>query len=224
MRATRTRKLISIRRILGVSVFAYAALHFALYIVNQHFKLSFVASEIVSRLYLTLGFIGFCGLCALAATSFDQMIAKLGADRWARLQQGVYAITALAVVHFFMQAKQDVSEPILMGGIFALLGGYRIAHYLYSDLSIWQVGVLGCMSAVATALAEAIWYHFSAHAPFDLVLESNLDFSDTLRPAWYVLGAGLVVLIARSLRSTLGGRKAKLSYASARTFRLDGSL
>jgi sulfoxide reductase heme-binding subunit YedZ len=49
--AMRWPKLISIQRILGVSVLAYALLHFALYIVNQHFNLAHVASEIISRIY-----------------------------------------------------------------------------------------------------------------------------------------------------------------------------
>lgn len=205
--ALRSTKLISIRRILGVSVFAYAALHFALYILDQHFNLAVVASEIVSRFYLTLGFIGFCGLCALAATSTDAMIARLGSARWNRLQQSVYTITALAVVHFFMQAKADVSEPILMGGIFATLGLYRLAQRTLGDLSIWQAGVVSALGALATMLTEAFWYAYSVGAPFERVLSANLDFSYSIRPVWFVLAAGSVLVVARALRPFIGPAK-----------------
>ncbi len=106
IQATRYRKLLTTRRIFGVSVFAYAALHLSLYILDQHFRLAFVVSEIFSRVYLTIGFAAFCGLCVLAATSFDRMIAKLGSARWNRLQQAIYIITVLAVIHFSCNRKQ----------------------------------------------------------------------------------------------------------------------
>ena len=41
-----------------------------------------VASEIVLRIYLTIGFVALIGLIALAATSTDGMIKRLGGARW----------------------------------------------------------------------------------------------------------------------------------------------
>lgn len=204
IRASRYRKLLAARRIFGVSVFAYAALHLSLYIADQHFRLAFVLSEIFSRLYLTIGFGAFCGLCVLASTSFDRMIARLGSARWTRLQQTIYVITILAVIHFFMQSKADVSEPIVMGGIFALLGAHRVATKFSGDLLIWQTAAMALILTAATALSEASYYHYAAHAPFGLVLASNLDFSFTIRPAWFVLSAGLALLLARAFRFAFG--------------------
>ncbi|WOJ89220.1 protein-methionine-sulfoxide reductase heme-binding subunit MsrQ [Methylocapsa polymorpha] len=198
--ASRWSKLIAIRRILGVSVLAYASLHVALYSLDQHFDFAHVASEIALRIYLALGFIGFCGLCALGATSTDGMIARLGAQRWGRLQQLAYPIAVLATVHFFMQSKLDVSEPIVMAGLFSLLFGYRIAQRLSGDLSPWQVASLAAATAFATALAEALWYAFSIRAPLLPVLAANLDFSYSVRPCWFVLGAGVILCVARLLR------------------------
>ena len=71
-------KLINMRRTLGVAAFCYAVLHLTLYIVEQKYDLAKVASEIVLRIYLTIGFVALIGLIALAATSTDGMIKRLG--------------------------------------------------------------------------------------------------------------------------------------------------
>ncbi len=203
--AMRWPKLVSVRRILGVSVLAYAAAHLGLYGFDQHFDLPHIASEIVRRIYLALGFIGFCGLCVLGATSTDGMIARLGARAWGRLQSFVYPIAVLASVHFFMQSKLDVSEPIVMAGVFSLLFGFRIATRLLGDLSPWQVAGLAAAMAFATAVGEALWYGVSIGAPLATVLASNLDFSYAVRPGWFVLGGGMVLCAARLLRPIVAG-------------------
>jgi sulfoxide reductase heme-binding subunit YedZ len=217
--ALRWSKLISIRRILGVATLAYAALHLSLYILLQHFDLAHVASEIVSRIYLAIGFVAFCGLCSLGATSTDGMIARLGTQRWTRLQQLAYPIVVLATVHFFMQSKLDVSEPILMAGVFSLLFAYRIAQRLLGDLSPGVIASLAALMALATALGEGLWYAFSIGAPLTLVLAANLDFSYAVRPCWFVLGAGAILLAARLLRPTLApvaGPRPRASALAAR--------
>ena len=206
--ASRWPKLISIRRILGVSVLAYVGLHLALYILNQHFDLPHVASEILSRIYLAIGFIAFCGLCALGATSTDGMIARLGAARWARLHRFVYAITVLAAVHFFMQSKLDMTQPVIMAGIFSLLLAHRIAFSRGGDLSPLQSARLALAVAFATAFGEALCYAVSYDAPLIQVLAANLDFSYAARPCWYVLGAGLILFMARLARPWMASGKA----------------
>jgi len=203
--ASRVSELFSIRRILGLAVLAYAALHLGLYVVDHKLALGHVATEIVSRLYLAIGFVGFCGFCILGATSTDQMIARLGPQRWARLHQFVYPGAAIATVHFFMQSKLDVAQPLMMAGIFALLLGFRVAHRRFGDLSVARVALVGAAAALATALGEAAWYALSAGAPILLVLGANLDFSYAVRPAWFVLGAAAVLVAARLLRRAGSG-------------------
>ncbi len=78
MRGARYPKLVAIRRMVGVAAFAYACAHLTLYVVDQHFDLAHVASEIALRFYLTIGFVAWLGLAALAATSTDAMIRRLG--------------------------------------------------------------------------------------------------------------------------------------------------
>jgi sulfoxide reductase heme-binding subunit YedZ len=203
--ATRASKLIGVRRMLGVSVFAYAALHLSLFSLDQHFNLFHVASEIVLRIYLTIGFLTFLILAALAATSTDSMIKRVGAENWVRLHKWVYGAALLGSVHFFMQSKLDVSEPLWVGGILALLLADRVLMRFARDPSAWALGGLAIAAGLMTALSEATWYTLAKGAPFLSVLDANLDFSYSIRPAWFVLAAGLMLAAARVLRPWMGG-------------------
>ena len=96
-------RMIIVRRMIGVAAFVYAIIHVSLYAADQGFDLGKVASEIVLRVYLTIGFAALLGLAALAATSTDAMISRLGGRRWRRLHQFVYLIGVLAVIHYCFQ-------------------------------------------------------------------------------------------------------------------------
>jgi methionine sulfoxide reductase heme-binding subunit len=56
-RILRYNQLLDVRRMIGVGAFAYAAAHFTLYVVDQMFDWREIASEIVHRNRLTLGFV-----------------------------------------------------------------------------------------------------------------------------------------------------------------------
>jgi len=207
--ASRWFKLNTVRRMLGVGAAGYALLHFGLYILDQKFDLLHVAAEIALRYYLTIGFVALLGLSVLAATSTDAMIRRIGTSRWEKLHRIVYAIAVLGTVHFFMQSKLDVSEPTIMAGIFALLLAQRGAQRLWGDLAAWQLALLALVTAGLVALAEACWFAYSTGAPFDLVLSANLDFSYSVRPAWYVVGTGAALVIARLMRPWVGVRRSR---------------
>lgn len=212
--ASRFARLAGIRRMIGVSVLAYALLHVALYIVDQHFALGRIVWEIATRIYLLIGFIALCGLIALGATSTDGMVRRLGSDAWTRLHRLAYPIAALGAVHFFMQSKLDETQPFIIGGIVALLLLARPLRTWRGDLSLIGLALLAIGTAGSTALAEAGWYAFKTGAPFTLILSANLDFSYTIRPAWYVLGCGLILLLAR-LSRPLFVRKPRRADADA---------
>src|SRR5215471_16859717 len=198
-RITRVGGLIDVRRMLGVGAFVYGAAHISLYTADQMYDLVKVASEIVQRVYLTIGFTALIGLTTLAATSTDAMVRHLGALRWQRLHYAVYGIGVLALIHYFQQTKADVSVPTFTAGVFAWLIGYRIV------VKLWRVrgelstpALVGLSFAVAglTFIAEAIGIGFVFNAPPLLVLQANLDFDvplDMIRPGWLVLAAGLAV-------------------------------
>src|SRR5262249_55855218 len=116
-------RIILARRTLGVACAGYAVLHFSLYVLDQHFDLFKVASEIVLRIYLTIGALGLAGLIALASTSTDAAISRLGSGRWPRLHPLVYGIAVLAAAHLFIQSPLALLHPSKPEVLPAVAGG-----------------------------------------------------------------------------------------------------
>ncbi len=197
-------RLIVVRRMVGVAAFAYVLVHFSLYIASEAFDLEKVASEIVLRVYLTIGFTALLGLAALAATSTDGMVRRLGGKRWQRLHRIVYAIGVLAVIHFSFQAKLDKWEPTVMAGLLFWLFGYRLLLWRFGrrgHLALAWVAALGLAAAVATGLGEAVYFRLSFHAPLLRVLNANFSLQTGIRPAAIVLAIGLAVTAAGAFRA-----------------------
>ncbi|KQP50216.1 protein-methionine-sulfoxide reductase heme-binding subunit MsrQ [Methylobacterium sp. Leaf108] len=193
-------RFILVRRMLGLTVLAYALLHLGLYVVDQNFILSKVASEIVQRFYLTIGFVALLGLTVLGVTSTDGMIRRLG-KAWPRLHKVVYAIAALGLFHYFLQTKIDVSNPVFWTGLFIVLMGWRaMQRFRIASNPATLVG-LAVASALLTALVEAAWYGLKSGVPASAVLGANLDFSYSIRPAWWVLGYGLLLPLVNLVRT-----------------------
>lgn len=184
-------KLINVRRMLGLAALSYALLHLLLYVADQKWDLGKVASEVALRLYLTIGFAALLGLVALGSTSTDAMIRRLGRN-WNRLHKIVYAIAALAAVHFFMQTKADVFEATIVAGLLLLLMIYRLAHRFSLPLTSPTVlAGLAVAGAVATAAAELAWYGLATGIPVSRVFAANWHFAFQIRPMWWVLAVGL---------------------------------
>ncbi len=198
-RITRFGELVDVRRMLGVGALCYGVAHISLYVVDQAFDLTKVASEILLRVYLTIGFTALVGLAVLAATSTDAMVRALGGMRWQRLHRLVYVIGILALIHYFQQTKADVSVPTFTAGLFAWLIGYRIVITLRKtrgELSTLALVALAVAVAGLTFLAEAIGIAITFNVSPLLVLQADLDFDvglDMIRPGWLVLAAGLAV-------------------------------
>src|SRR5262249_53760660 len=121
-------RIVLARPTLGVACAGYAVLHFSLYVLDQHFDLFKVASEIVLRIYLTIGALALAGLIALASTSTDAAISRLGSGRWHRIHRLAYGIAVIAAVHFFIQSKLNIYEPVLMAGVLVLVLGVRAPY------------------------------------------------------------------------------------------------
>ena len=190
-------KLIQARRTLGVAAAFYIFAHFMLYVIDQKFDLRTVASEIVLRFYLTIGFLGLIGLIALAVTSTDAMIRRLG-HNWGRLHRLAYAIGVIAVVHFALQKKLDIYEPLLMTGfLFWLLTFRAVQRYAREATFPWLLA-LAVLTTLFTAVYEAIWYRFLTGVDASQILSANLVLSDPSfwRPAVWALIVTLAVALA----------------------------
>jgi sulfoxide reductase heme-binding subunit YedZ len=209
-RIARFNGLVDVRRMIGVGAFVYSAAHIALYIADQKFDIGKVASEIVLRLYLTIGFVAWLGLAALAITSTDGMVRRLGGKRWQRLHMSIYAIGLLALIHFFQQTKADVWLPTFVAGLFGWMIGYRLlvkVRKSRGEPPTWMLLALGVGLSILTFSAEAIGIGIVFNVSPLRVLESTLEFDwAMLRPGWLVLGVGLAVVAVDIVRSRFGGR------------------
>jgi sulfoxide reductase heme-binding subunit YedZ len=209
--AWRRPELRQLRRMVGVATFAYGALHLGAYAADQAWDLGKVVSEIWLRVYLTIGFLALVILSILAATSVDLMVRLLGGARWRRLHRWAYVAAGLACVHFFLQSKVGITQPLAMAACALWLGAWRMANRHGAAM---EAGAPICLGAsvvaavAATALAEAGWYHFKLGAPLAVVLGANLDPEAGTRPAWIVLALGLAVLAGAVWRRTVRCRAA----------------
>jgi sulfoxide reductase heme-binding subunit YedZ len=117
---------IRFRRLAGLYAFFYATLHLATYLVldlGQYW--SQILEDIVKRPYITVGFAAWLLLLPLALTSTRGWMRRLG-RRWSQLHRLVYAVGALAVLHFLWLVKSDLREPLIYAGVLALLLGLRL--------------------------------------------------------------------------------------------------
>jgi sulfoxide reductase heme-binding subunit YedZ len=201
--------LLLVRRNVGVAAACYATTHLSLYVVDQNFKLLTVISEIALRFYLTIGFVTVLVLLALAVTSTDGWVKKLGPN-WKRLHRLAYPAGAVALLHFYIQSKLNVSEPVFVSGLFVWLMAWRavperwrrrqdigLTAALYSGLAV--------VSALATAGLEFTWYGLATKVNVWRVLYANETIDRGLRPAHWMLVVTVslvVIFIARRVIRT----------------------
>lgn len=192
-------RIVGVRRMLGVGACLYAVIHLTLYAIDLHFDLVRLASEIVLRFYLTIGFVALAAMVALAATSTDGMIRRLG-RRWKTLHRLIYPLTALALLHAFIQSKIDVSEAVVMTGCFLWLIAWRVLDRLrWPVRRALPLALLAVAAALASAGVEALWYALATGVDPLRVAAANLDLGLFPRPAAVVLMIGLAVAIAAAV-------------------------
>jgi len=191
-------RVMLVRRMLGVAAALYAGLHLLLYVVDQKWNLWTVASEIVLRFYLTVGFVVVVGLAVLAWTSTDSWQKRLR-QRWKSLHRLAYPLTALALFHYALQAKINASDAMFWFGLFVWLMLWRALPRARRG----QLGMLAGLAPVAaliTAASEVAWYGLATKVPAGRVLQANLGFDPWGRPASQVLLLGLAVVGLATLR------------------------
>ena len=201
--------LLLVRRNVGVAAACYAVAHLGLYVVDQNFKLLTVVSEIALRFYLTIGFVTLLVLLALAVTSTDAWVKRLGRN-WKRLHRLSYPFAAVALLHYYIQSKLNVSEPVFVSGLFVWLMAWRALPETWrrdQRLSVTAAIAVGLavVSTLATALLEFGWYGLTTRVNPWRVLAANETIARGLRPAHWVLvvTASLVLLfLARRLLRT----------------------
>lgn len=125
---------IQLRRLLGLFMFFYACLHITTY-VWLDFALMWdeLLIDVTKHPRILVGFAAFLLTIPLAATSNSYMIKRLKTN-WKKLHQMVYLIAILAVVHFLMLVKKDLTEPIYYAIALVLLFGIRLYYKFQTNL------------------------------------------------------------------------------------------
>ena len=117
------------RRMLGLYAFFYGLLHFLCYAwLDMGFDVADIVRDIPKRPFVLVGTLALLLMLPLAATSFNRAVKALGAARWRRLHQLVYAIVLLGLLHFFWMrsAKNNFGEVAVYAAVIALLLGWRL--------------------------------------------------------------------------------------------------
>jgi sulfoxide reductase heme-binding subunit YedZ len=139
----------------------------------------------------------------------------MGGAAWRRLHWLVYPLAALALVHFTLQSKADVTEPMLMAGLFAWLMGYRVIAPAGGAPGVLALVGLGLAAAGFTAAVEFAWYGLATGIDPWRVLAANLDIAFGLRPALWVGVAGLSAAALRVVAPALRRPRANVIAARA---------
>lgn len=204
-------RLLTVRRIAGVMAASYAIIHLLLYVVEQKYALLVVLNEIFGRFYLTIGFGALAGLIALTATSTDASVRRLG-RAWKRLHLLVYPITVLALWHYALQSKANVSEVVFAAGLFVWLMLWRGSPEAWRR----QIAIYPAMAVIAAVLTVGIefgWYALASGVDPWRVLGANQSIAFGLRPAHWVFVVALGVAAVITLRRLVPSKRAGLINA-----------
>ncbi len=197
---TKFNKLILVRRALGLAALFYTLGHVALWCVDENYEWATIFWEMMLRMFLTVGLVSTLMLVILGATSNDWGIKKLGAKNWNRVHAWTYAATGLGVLHYFMESKLDVTEAVVLGGLFMLAMAFRVARK-WLQPRFFPLAGAAVVSALLTAGVEAFYYGASTRVSVSRVLWANLDFTYSIRPAWWVLAVGIAVALLSIFRA-----------------------
>jgi sulfoxide reductase heme-binding subunit YedZ len=191
-------RLLTARRIVGLTALAYAVTHLSLYVVQQNFHVGFVSLEIARRFYLTIGFATLLGLAVLGWTSTDAWMRELG-RRWKLLHRSIYVLAVIALLHYFIQSKSNVSEPVFFSGVYVWLMLWR-ALPMGWQRSVLVLPPLAVAAGLASAGIEFAWYGVATGINPWRVLAASETLRFGLRPAHYVVLLGMAVALLAVLR------------------------
>lgn len=124
-------QLLRFRRMLGLFTFFYGVVHVLCYSgFDMGFDLGDIVRDIIKRPFILAGFTALLLMAPLAATSFNRAIRAMGAARWQLLHRLVYAVAAVALVHFWWMraAKHNFAEPAIYIATIGVLMAWRLWH------------------------------------------------------------------------------------------------
>jgi len=195
----RWRRLILVRRMVGVAALAYTIAHLFIYFALRLWNFPFIANEMATRLSLIVATASTIGLTALGATSLDAAIRRMGAQRWQQLHNAIYALTALALLHYLL-SPGIFPDQFLLSGLFFWLMAWRVLERRGRGSHAGALALLAVASCGFTALLEigCLWA-FRGYKVSEIL---NIYFTLALGvpPVWTILAVGLVIAVAAAGR------------------------
>jgi methionine sulfoxide reductase heme-binding subunit len=191
----RWRRLIIVRRMVGVTALAYTIAHIIIYFALRFWDFAHIAHEMVVRLSLIVATVSTIGLIALGATSFDAAVWRMGAKSWNRLHNWIYVTTALALLHYLL-SPGEFPEQYLLSGMFFWLMAWRALNRRGHGADAGALAMLAVASSLFTALLEAGWtWAYHGYGPAE-TLAGNFTLVLGVSPAWKILVLGLLIALA----------------------------
>jgi len=131
------KKVLRLRRPLGLYAFLYASVHFATFVwLDYGFNLSLLGQALFDQRYVLAGLASGLILLALAITATRGWQKRLG-KYWKRLHRLAYLAAILAVFHFVWLSK-DFREPLRYGLVLAVLLFLRVPFVRKTVSSVRQ--------------------------------------------------------------------------------------
>ncbi len=192
-------RAVLVRRMIGLTALLYTITHFFIYFALRFWDFGSIANEMITRLTLIVATISMIGLFPLGATSFDAAVKWLGAEKWQRLHNTVYVLTALAMIHFLL--SPGIYPPqYLMTGMFFWLMVWRYLDRRGQGGELRMLVLLAIATWFVAALSETGWvwaYHgFEPGWTFANNFRTNFGIS----PAWKVFAIALAVPLVAYFR------------------------
>jgi sulfoxide reductase heme-binding subunit YedZ len=195
----RWRRLIVVRRMIGVTALAYTIAHIIIYFALRFWNFASIAHEMATRFSLIVATVATIGLIALGATSLDAAVQHMGAKGWNRLHNTIYVIAALALLHFLL-SPDIYPEQYLMSGMFFWLMVWRVLRDFGRGADVRALVMLAVAACLFTALLEAGWiWAYHGYAPSG-TLGNNFTLELGIPPAWQILALGLLIAVAAFTR------------------------
>ncbi len=122
-------QILRLRRMFGQYAFFYGLLHFLIYAwFDQYFEWQGIWRDIMSRPFILVGFISLFFLVPMSVTSTNRWVQRLGVRWWRRIHWLIYPSAFLAVLHFWLEVKRDIREPLIYAILLGILFLYRIGY------------------------------------------------------------------------------------------------
>jgi methionine sulfoxide reductase heme-binding subunit len=203
------RRLLIVRRMVGVTALAYAIAHVIIYFALRFWDFAFIAREMATRLSLIVATVSTIGLIALGATSVDAAVRWMGAAAWQRLHHAVYATTALAILHYLLSPGL-FPDQFLLSGLFFWLMMWRLLERNGRGTNVWALAALAVAASLFTAAFQVgcIWVFrdYALQEIFDIYFTPVLG----IPPIWTVLALGLLIAAAVAIQRAVQSGPASL--------------